>query len=204
MKYFLLMIDRSEGGGSIQDGSVEIMLHRRTLYDDSLGVGEPLNEMAFGDGLVVRGKHYLILEPPATSALYHRVSSQRLYMHPLATFSLTPLSYADYSASYRQTWSAINDTLPLNVHLLTYDQLSPTEYLIRLEHYFEVNEDSMYSKPVSVDIQSLFRTVGSIASMVELTLGANLELSNLKRLDWNTVDMQPVENYRGGKCTVQD
>ncbi len=27
------------------------------LFDDSFGVGEPLNETAFGTGLVIRGKH---------------------------------------------------------------------------------------------------------------------------------------------------
>ncbi|CAF4424183.1 unnamed protein product, partial [Rotaria magnacalcarata] len=42
-----VLTDRSEGGASIQDGSIEIMLHRRTLYDDALGVSEPLNETAF-------------------------------------------------------------------------------------------------------------------------------------------------------------
>lgn len=40
---------------------MELMVHRRLLHDDSFGVGEPLNETAFGKGLVVRGKHYLVL-----------------------------------------------------------------------------------------------------------------------------------------------
>ena len=30
---------------------------RRLLHDDAFGVGEALNETAFGEGLVVRGKH---------------------------------------------------------------------------------------------------------------------------------------------------
>jgi lysosomal alpha-mannosidase len=100
------------------------MLHRRTLFDDSLGVGEPLNETAFGAGLVVRGRHLLIVEAPSASAAIHRVSAQRLFMQPVATFALTPLPYVNYSAAYRQTWSALNESLPLNVHLLTFEQLS--------------------------------------------------------------------------------
>ncbi|CAF4718267.1 unnamed protein product, partial [Rotaria magnacalcarata] len=76
----VIFVDRSEGGGSISNGSMEIMLHRRTLNDDSLGVGEPLNETAYGQGLVVRGRHILILETPEASAGYHRVAAQRLYM----------------------------------------------------------------------------------------------------------------------------
>jgi len=181
-----VLTDRSEGGGSIQDGSMEVMVHRRTLYDDALGVGEPLNETAYGEGLVVRGKHYLIAERPSTSAMYHRVMSQNLYMHPLATFSLTQWNYANYSAAYRQTWSALTETLPLNVHLLTFDQLSSKEYLIRLEHYFELFEDTTYSQPIRMDMQSLFRSLGTISSMTELTLGANLAVTDLKRLTWLT------------------
>jgi lysosomal alpha-mannosidase len=162
------------------------MIHRRILNDDSLGVGEALNESAFGEGLVVRGRHMLIVEPPATSAAIHRISSQRLYMHPLASFALTQLSYANYSASYRQTWSALTDTLPDNVHLLTLDQLGPKEFLVRVEHFFELNEDDTYSHPVTFDLQSIFKAIGTISTSVEYALGANLVLSDMNRLNWVT------------------
>ncbi|CAF4450868.1 unnamed protein product, partial [Adineta steineri] len=71
-RQFTILTDRSEGGASLFDGSIELMIHRRLLYDDNLGVGEALNESAFGQGLVIRGKHFLNIDLPQTSALYHR------------------------------------------------------------------------------------------------------------------------------------
>ncbi len=65
------------------------MLHRRLVYDDALGVREFLNESEFGIGLVVRGKHILSFEQPSSSALYHRVTSQNLYMQSIEMFALT-------------------------------------------------------------------------------------------------------------------
>ena len=168
------------------NGSIEVMLHRRLVWDDKFGTHENLNETAYGKGLVVRGRHILLLEPPAMSARYHRVDSQRIYMHPLATYAVTQQSYAEYSAAYRQTWSALADQLPLNVHLLTLDQLGPKDYLVRIEHYFELFEDDTYSQPVTLDLQSIFQSIGKINNLVELTLGANFELEKLQRLNWTT------------------
>ncbi len=88
-------LDRSHGGGSIHDGSVEIMVHRRIPFCDQSSIAEPLNETAFGQGLVVRGKHLLIVDVPSKSALIHRTSAQQLYMQPVSTFALTNLSYTD-------------------------------------------------------------------------------------------------------------
>ena len=59
-----VLTDRSQGGTSMHDGEVELMLHRRLLYDDAFGVGEALNESAYGQGLVVRGKHWVQVSPP--------------------------------------------------------------------------------------------------------------------------------------------
>lgn len=47
-----VLTDRSQGGSSMRDGEVELMLHRRLLHDDGFGVGEALNESAFGQVLV--------------------------------------------------------------------------------------------------------------------------------------------------------
>jgi lysosomal alpha-mannosidase len=178
----------------MKNGSIEVMLHRRILYDDKLGVGEPLNETAYGQGLVVRGRHALILEPPTTSALIHRVSAQRIYMHTLSTYALPQLSYAEYSNKYHQAWSALSNVMPTNVHLLTFDQLELKKYLVRVEHFFELNEDAVYSQPVTFDLQSLFNSLGTIKDLLELTLGANFPLADLHRLVWVTSEGEVSDN----------
>ena len=197
IRYFVCL-DRSQGGSSMLDGSVELMVHRRLLHDDRRGVGEPLNETAYGDGLVVRGRHILILESPDTSALYHRTASQRFFMHPLSTYSLVQQSYAEYSAAYRQTWSAVLDTLPLNVHLLTLDQQAAKDYLVRVENYFELFEDATYSRTATIDLQSLFVNIGNITNAVELTLAANYEAASLQRLNWITSNEESTSVPSGG------
>lgn len=70
--------------------------------------------------------------------------------------------------------------------MLTFDQLNSKEYLIRVEHYFELNEDATYSHPVTFDLQTIFKSQGTIVELFELTLGANLPLADMKRLDWIT------------------
>ena len=52
-----ILTDRSQGTTSLKRNELEIMVHRKTLKDDHKGVSEPLNEHAFGYGLVARGKH---------------------------------------------------------------------------------------------------------------------------------------------------
>ena len=73
---FAVVTDRSQGGGSIVDGTIELMVHRRTLADDDRGVGEPINETVsgidayppfgnttrIGEGLIIRGTHRVLVE----------------------------------------------------------------------------------------------------------------------------------------------
>ena len=45
-----VIVDRSQGGASILEGSLELMVHRRLAADDNRGVGEPLNGACCGAG----------------------------------------------------------------------------------------------------------------------------------------------------------
>ncbi len=106
--------DRSHGGGSMYDGSIEIMGHRRILHDDSMGVDEVLNETAYGKGLVVSGKHILIFDRLSDSARLHRSGAQQLFMYPLSAYSLpNTSSYTNYSDMYHQSWSALKSIIAI-------------------------------------------------------------------------------------------
>jgi lysosomal alpha-mannosidase len=58
-----LLTDRAQGGSSLKDGQLEMMIHRNCLHDDAFGVGEALDEIAFDKGLVARGSHFLVVGP---------------------------------------------------------------------------------------------------------------------------------------------
>lgn len=62
-------------------------MHRRLLYDDYRGVGEPLSEPGeFDDGLVVRGRLLLTLAPPDQAADAHRPLAQGMVLQPFLSF----------------------------------------------------------------------------------------------------------------------
>ncbi len=65
-----VVTDRSQGGSSLSDGSLELMVQRRLQRDDNRGVGEPLNETGLnsnGTGLIVRGVHRVSINAAATA-----------------------------------------------------------------------------------------------------------------------------------------
>lgn len=88
-----ILPDRPQGGSSIHDGQVELMLHRRLLQDDGLGMEEPLNEPGIDRrGLIIRGKHYLLIGPIDSVIRSTRQLSKQLHMHPIQWFQAPPAS----------------------------------------------------------------------------------------------------------------
>ena len=184
---FTVLTDRSQGGSSISDGSIELMVHRRLLHDDGFGVGEALNEPGVdGKGLVIRGQHYLLTSSISDGAKLHRNLSQQLFLQPLITFSNLKTK-EDYYEKYNTFYSCLNASLPPNVHLLTLEQWKNNSILLRLEHYFQKNEDNNLSKPVTVHLKNLFKQF-VVENAVEMTLGANEKLSQAERLLFKTND----------------
>jgi len=70
-----ILTDRAQGAGSIEDGELELLIHRRLVQQDICLFKEPLDEMAYGEGLVVRGTHTLFLEDTKDEKNYMEGSS---------------------------------------------------------------------------------------------------------------------------------
>ncbi|XP_033744944.1 lysosomal alpha-mannosidase-like isoform X2 [Pecten maximus] len=191
---FTVLTDRSQGGASLRPGSLELMVHRRLLADDHRGVGEPLNETGSdGRGLIIRGKHYVFLETIAKSARCHRDLALQLYMAPSLSFMIGNGEQETWIQNWGVQWSAMKTALPENVHLLTMetwrtpgvDPIEDMGFLMRLEHLYEVDEDPVFSQPVTLDLNQFFKFGIHIVS--EVTLGANLPLSELRRMGWDII-----------------
>lgn len=172
-KILTVLNDRAQGGSSMHDGSVELMVHRRLLHDDYRGVGEPLNETGvFGDGLVITGVHRVLSSAFKTKKNAPE-AAQCLFYEPLIFIS-EPLANDT-------TRSLLGEPAP-QVNILTLQHelnVSDNTFLLRLEHFLPASEGGT---PVHLDVATLFH--GQSITIEELTLSANLLKSAEKRLKW--------------------
>ena len=177
--------DRAQGGSSLANGSLELMVHRRLHYDDDLGVGEVLNETglnAAGAGLVIRTTHLVSLEasPPAAARARRAAVADQAWRPLVRVAPLGEISPAQWVASHRATFSALTAELPPQLHLLTVHAWSPSQLLLRISHSFEADEDAGgLSAPASVDLSSIFAPSSNVtvSSCQETTLTANQPLA---------------------------
>ncbi|XP_076239948.1 lysosomal alpha-mannosidase II [Calliopsis andreniformis] len=181
-----VLTDRAEGGTSMRDGEIELMLHRRLLRDDAFGVGEALNETAYGEGLVVRGSHYLVggsIKNLDEFVLKEKSLALQMLLRPW-TF-ITPITTESNTENYVSTsqGSGLAKRLPPNVHILTLEPWKDGTILLRLEHIFEIGETEHLSKPTEINIKDLFSTF-TILSIKETTLGGNQWMEEMDRMKW--------------------
>lgn len=92
-----MLVDRAQGGSSLNDGQLELMIHRRLVHEVDDGLHEVLNETAFGVGLTVRGTHLLVLGSISESTKLTRSLSHQTYKQPQISFISTGLSFGEWS-----------------------------------------------------------------------------------------------------------
>lgn len=195
-----VVVDRSQGGASIEDGSVELMVQRRILADDARGVGEALNETTsgvtayppygkakrVGTGVIIRVTHLIMIGKGTTGASLARSLMDEAFAKPEVFVGSSPSAIP--IPFLQSTFSGLQTALPKNVMLLTFMRLSGDDkpaFLVRLGHQYAVGEDSTLSRPVDVDLSTLLAGY-SISSVVEKTLTGNQDWEDyVKRyMDW--------------------
>jgi hypothetical protein len=184
--------DRAQAGGSIIDGSIELLIHRRLLADDQRGVGEPLNETGItGMGLIVRGLHRIGLAPTAGGVA---ASLRRAAMLDVSLFP--PLfrycAQVDCPSVVPLSPQVLEQQLPDNLHLLTFQHVSIGTVLVRLAHLFEVNEHPVLSQNVTVNLGALFTI--PLINCTEMTLPGAQALDTSQRSTFHFTSSKGVEN----------
>ncbi|XP_052852729.1 lysosomal alpha-mannosidase-like [Drosophila gunungcola] len=181
-KRIALLNDRAQGGSSMKDGQLELMLHRRLVRDDGYGVGEALNELKYGQPMVARGKVYLILNDADESTSVEREAEKEFHLPLWKFFSQNSGS----SSSAAKSVPSFED-FPQSVHLLTLEPFNDDEVLLRVENF----KDHIEGNVVSFNIRPIFDYLNGL-EIRETTLDGNLPLSDLKRFKFHAEGSGPV------------
>jgi len=207
-----VLTDRSAGCASISNRSMEIMVHRRLVADDNKGVHEPLNEttsitpypnpVRIGPGIVVKGKHTLLLVSSSSAssssfASAYRPAQAAVYQ-PLQVLysSLGSDSVASYLKAHRAALSFATE-LPANLELMTLQEWDNGTALVRLAHAYARDEDPVLSQAVTFDLATLLPARGVLLAAEELSLTTNqkaAELAVRKPFDLRRDARAPKEN----------
>merc|ERR1711871_64529 len=169
-----LVTDQSHGATSLEDGSLEIMLHRRLLHDDDRGVGEALNETT-----IARSVTWLLLSRPDTAAIQYRRAAVAL-QRPLETvFATDKASASQIQDENKQVTTGMTE-LPFGAHLLTMQSFDSLEnristsedtsssygrMAVRLQNIFQKGEGA--KDPIQVSLSALFASSLPAPSLIE-------------------------------------
>lgn len=84
------------------------------MYDDAFGVDEALNELAYGNGLVARGHHYLFFGSSRNEEISLKARERFVQLEQLLPcwtfFSESKLEFVDWSSTYT---NIVNSFIPV-------------------------------------------------------------------------------------------
>ena len=186
-----VLTDRSQGGSSLVDGSLELMVHRRMIRDDSRGVGEALNETAsispyppygdasrLGEGLIITGKHRLYIGYKKSGAKMARQGMDQLFS-PLHVFAG---KISDSFTGLKDMKEQLHlSGMPSNIQILTL-KLKRSDgknkhILLRLGHAYGKDECTTNSVPTDFNLVDMFPNY-EVISVKEKTLTGNQSKEN--------------------------
>ncbi|XP_022230104.2 lysosomal alpha-mannosidase-like [Drosophila obscura] len=170
-KRMVLLNDRSQGGTSIVDGQLELMLNRPIYTTNIFGnvAHFQLRSVPFA-----RGKVFLMLNAVSKESTFaERLAEKEIHLPFWKFFS----SYSNVNRNAAVKSFPDFNFLPRSVHLLTLEPFTEHEILLRLENFV----DDLAAEAVRFNIRPIFDGLGGV-EIRETTLDGNLPLSEMKRM----------------------
>jgi len=145
-----VMNQHSQGGGVIQNGSIELMQNRRLLADDNKGVDEALNEtQPDGRGIAVNTKYFLSFTDLSKASSTQR-KTQLLTDEPLQFFYATNFTvWETESNAANEHFSALASQLNSfegDLKLLVFPE-KRNQVLLRLENLSDLFDGTPETTP---------------------------------------------------------
>ncbi|KAI4542712.1 hypothetical protein MG293_006838 [Ovis ammon polii] len=202
----VLLSTQAHGISSQRNGQVEVMLHRRLWNNDKGALG---NNLTLNDTSVVHPVLWLLLGSRALTSGLHQRSGLALQHWPVVMLR----EMNEIAPHGSGPWKQKAVTLPPGVHLQILSipgwkySSNHTEHLqtlqkdrkhepkadlrrvlLRLQHLYEVDQDPVLSRPVTVNLRSVLRGLGSVVSVEERSLTGTWDVSEMYRWTWSTGD----------------
>lgn len=200
-----VMNQHSQGGGSIDEGSIELMQNRRLLHDDNKGVTDPLDEVQpDGRGIAVNTKYFVTFTDLSTQTSVQR-KVQLLDDEPLQFF---------YTSDFKQ--KALDESVNAAAHFDSLGALASqfsdfkgdlklqqfpeerNQVLIRLENLSDLFDGTPTETPtfdLMAYAKSLYSSANGGASfesatITERTLSNNQDMKTMldNKFKWKSAD----------------
>jgi len=166
-----LLSDSTHGAASLNDGELEVMLHRRCTSDDGRGVSQALN-----DQTPIRPTMWLTLTNQNDGTEIQR---------RLSILQQFPPTIVKVSAQAND-WSLGATELPSNIHLMTVRSVQKGQLLVRIQHLFAKDEHPQLSNPVKINLKTLLGV--KVNDIEEMNLSGIMGSDEARdgKLKWNT------------------
>uniref|UniRef100_A0A4W4H0X6 Alpha-mannosidase n=1 Tax=Electrophorus electricus TaxID=8005 RepID=A0A4W4H0X6_ELEEL len=197
----ILLSERAHGVASLNQGQIEVMLHRRLWNNQEWNRGYNLT---LNDSSVVRPILWMMLGSPAAVASLFQQGALCLQHRPV----VLPIDKPQKPWSQRESWSR-SVILPQNLHMqllsipgwsylpkhsehlqkLSSGKGSEADFdrvLLRIAHLYEEGEDPVLSRPITINLKEVMQGIGEVKAVKERSLTGTWDISELQRWSWKT------------------
>lgn len=194
---FSVLVDRAEAGGSMKEGSIDLMVHRRITVDDHRGVDEPLMEPGqFGDGLMVRGRHFLFLGK--SGSLDDKPMEEKILMKPQVFLYPGQIFQTKSSPLLTKTLDPQIKIILVSKHFGMYN--NDREVIIRIEHLYQVADKA--GNDVDIELTHFLANFEAHRA-IEFMAGGDVPIDHFERFSWSTGELHAKKSEKS-TCELEN